>query len=374
MPCSCAVAVFVLCAACGADGAAPSRLGRAILSPARAPRALARAAVSPQPPPANGPAEALRALAAGLALFVGAHFPGSKFVAFAEPPQQAAPALRPLEEAWDYADRYFLDRSFGGNDWKAVRARLVESAPADLPDDEVDRRAKEMYGLLGDKYSRALSRAEADELSKYDVTGINVNVMRRQSDGALVVSSVPPRGSESERSGVRFGDTVLAINGISMSGKSPFDALEVIQSKADDTVSIELRHADPDPTIPSGSKLGSKLGSGSGLEAGSGSGSGSDSRDYAVSLKRAFTASSPVVTRVVRVGGDGNGGRKGGYEIGYVKLSEFNAVGKRQVGQALRTMADRGVDGYVASRRGALAAPRPSLAPWSGQRHTAPAP
>lgn len=339
------VLLAVYLAAHVGEGAAPGRLGGArMASPVRMPRVATRAPAPLPPPPTDGPVVALRAFAAGLALFVGAHFPGTQLVTFAELPQQPAPALRPLEEAWDYADRYFLDRSFGGNDWKSVRARLVESAPADLPDDEVDRRAKEMYQLLGDKYSRALSRAEADELSKYDVTGINVNVMRRQSDGALVVSSVPPRGSESERSGVRFGDTVLSINGVSMAGKTPFDALEVIQSNADDTVSIELRHADADPTSPL--RLGSD--------------SGADSRDYAVSLKRAFTASSPVVTRVVRVGGDeklGRGGKGGGYDIGYVKLSEFNAVGKRQVGQALRAMADRGVDGYAASRHRAHTAP-----------------
>lgn len=324
-------AFLALHAAWVSDGAATGRPSRARpVQPPSASRAPARAAALPRPPRARGPADAARALAFGAALFWGAHFPASELEAFAqaEPAQQAAPALQPLEEAWDYADRYFLDRSFGGHDWRDVRARLVEAAPPGLSDDEVDRRAKEMYALLGDRYSRALSRGEADALAKYDVTGVNVNVMRRPSDGALIVSSVPPRGSESERSGVRFGDTVLAINGVSMEGKTPFDALEVIQSKPDGTVSFELRHATADGA-PSGGGAG-----------GGGPADGAGAREYAVSLKRAFVASSPVLSRVVRVGSGSSSLR-----VGYVKLQEFNSVGKRQVGAALQAMAQQGVDG-----------------------------
>jgi hypothetical protein len=228
-------------------------------------------------------------------------------------PAPAAVSATPLAEAWDYADRYFLDRTFDGHDWTAIRAQLVDGAPADLPDDEMDKRVKQLYQLLGDKYSRALSRAEADELSKYDVTGINVNVMRRPADGALVVSAVPPKGSESERAGVRYGDVVLAINGVSMKDKSPFDALEIIQSTADDMVTLELQ------TAP---------------------GSERSTESLTVRLKRAFSVSSPVVSRVVRVN---DAGRQ--LSIGYVKLFEFNAVGKRQVGTTLARMAEAQLDG-----------------------------
>jgi hypothetical protein len=64
------------------------------------------------------------------------------------------------------------------------------------------------------------------------------------------------------------------------------------------------------------------------------------SRAFAVRLNRAFTASSPVLSRIVRVN---DGGRE--LRVGYVKLSEFNSVGKRQVGEALTSMQQRGVDG-----------------------------
>ncbi|KAG8464297.1 hypothetical protein KFE25_003360 [Diacronema lutheri] len=300
--------------------------GRAHVAPvALPPRVLsacarpARLAQRPAPTAAGG---ALRALAVALALLVHVRLPTPELAARAEaPPAVEAPLLSPLEEAWDYADRYFIDRTFGGHDWKAVRARLVDGTRADMPDDDVDSRAKEMYALLGDKYSRALSPREAAALAKYDVTGINVNVMRRPSDGALIVSSVPPKGSESERAGVRFGDTVLGINGVSMAGKSPFDALEVIQSKADDTVTIDLRRAAAD-----GAPVGG---------------------EYTVSLQRSFTASDAVRSRLVHVGSGADA-----MDVGYVQLSEFNSVGKRQVGQTLRSLAERGADGYVLDLRG----------------------
>jgi C-terminal processing protease CtpA/Prc len=264
----------------------------------------------------------LRHLAAGCALFVGIHSPAAHMIvppAFAETAAIAVAApSSPIAEAWDYADRYFLDRTFGDHDWKAIKAELVDKAPETLSDDEVDKRVKDMYRMLGDRYSRALSRVEADALSKYDVTGVNVNVMRRPSDGKLVVSAVPPKGSESDRAGVRYGDQVVSINGVSMQGKSPFDALEIIQSSTDNTVTMELQRDAQEPQARADSADGK----------------------FAVRLKRAFTASSPVLSRIVRVN---DGGRE--LRVGYVKLSEFNSVGKRQVGEALTSMQQRGVDG-----------------------------
>ncbi|KAJ1621905.1 hypothetical protein T492DRAFT_886166, partial [Pavlovales sp. CCMP2436] len=69
----------------------------------------------------------MRHAAAGLVFFVGAHTPAADLLGLrAMPALAATKELTPLEEAWDYADRYFLDRTFGGNDWKEIRVRLVE--------------------------------------------------------------------------------------------------------------------------------------------------------------------------------------------------------------------------------------------------------
>ncbi|KAJ1621906.1 ClpP/crotonase-like domain-containing protein [Pavlovales sp. CCMP2436] len=99
---------------------------------------------------------------------------------------------------------------------------------------------------------------------------------------------------------------------------------QVIQAGTDGTVSMGLQHPASD-----------------GDDAAAAS-------QFSVKLKRAYTVTaSPVLSKVVRVG---SGERA--LDVGYVKLAEFNSVGARQVGDALRSMAERKVGGYVLDLRG----------------------
>lgn len=158
-----------------------------------------------------------------------------------EPPVVAAPAAgSPVaDEVWALIDKYYLDRTFNGQDWKATRARLAALQPLS-EQDALDEAAKLVKGL-GDRYSRVLTPLQAAKLNKYDVTGVGINLVISDA-GDVKIGAVPPEGSDAAKLGVTFGDVVVSINGKSCVGMTSFDALEAIQGEGL-TVRMEIRPA-----------------------------------------------------------------------------------------------------------------------------------
>lgn len=119
-----------------------------------------------------------------------------------------------LDEVWTLIDKYYIDRSFGGNDdWNKVREKytpLVQNAK-----DEGTRYqlVTEMVGTLGDKYSRMLDPASYVAIQKYDLIGVGVT-LAPNDDKDIIVGAPPIAGSEADRVGIRQGDFITAINGI----------------------------------------------------------------------------------------------------------------------------------------------------------------
>jgi len=230
----------------------------------------------------------------------------------AEPPalvQVAAPSARsPVAvEVYNLLDKYYLDRSFNGVDWKATRDTL--SAP--LTDKEALDAADKVVRSLGDRYTRLLPPAQTAKLNKYDVTGVGINLVISDA-GRMLVGAVPPPDSDAARAGITFGDEVTEINGKSTTGMTSFDALDVIQR---DTEVVHVRvRAD-----------------------------GSGERE--LTLRRAFLApKDPVRTRLVVT--------SNGQRVGYIKLAEFNSQCKAKMKAAIDDLQAKGASSLVLDLRG----------------------
>jgi hypothetical protein len=87
----------------------------------------------------------------------------------------ALPGSPVADEVWALLDKYFLDRSFNGIDFKAERLRLESLAP--LTDEAALEESAALVRRLGDRYSRVLPPKQVDKLGKYDVTGVGLNLI-----------------------------------------------------------------------------------------------------------------------------------------------------------------------------------------------------
>jgi len=219
-----------------------------------------------------------------------------------------------LEEVWALLDKYYLDRTFNGMDWRKAHEQLQASRP--YTEDQALEAAKKLVSSLGDRYSRVLPPLQAAKLGKYDVTGVGINLIISDA-GTMLVGAVPPEDSDAAREGVAFGDRVLSINGLSTAGMTSFDALEAIQTKGD-VVRLRL--------IPAADVA-----------------KGQETTAREVALRRAFVTKDPVRYRAVESNGELHG---------YIQLTEFNARCKPRMKEALAALKAQGASSVVLDLRG----------------------
>jgi hypothetical protein len=87
----------------------------------------------------------------------------------------AVPGSPVAAEVWALLDKYYLDRTFNGLDFKAERLRLETLGP--LSDEAALEESASLVRRLGDRYSRVLPPKQAEKLGKYDVTGVGLNLI-----------------------------------------------------------------------------------------------------------------------------------------------------------------------------------------------------
>ena len=208
-------------------------------------------------------------------------------------------------------DKYFLDRSFNGVNLKKVSKDL--EARGSLTDEEALELSTKLVKSLGDRYSRIISPAQAGKLSKYDVTGVGINLVIADN-GDVKVGAVPPENTDAGTLGIKFGDVVVSINGRPTVGMTSFDALEAIQSDGD-LVRMEIK------------------------------GDNGKGPTREVALRKAFQTKNPVSYRLVASDNDKS-------SVGYIKLSEFNAQCKRRVREAVSDLERNGASSIVLDLRG----------------------
>jgi C-terminal peptidase prc len=167
-------------------------------------------------------------------------------------------------------------------------------------------------------------------MRKYDLTGVGLNLgtgeefirklqtelprKRKPEDSGVWVLGLI-KGSTADAAGIGQGDEVLAVDGESADGKTPFQVSSALQGgpNSDRTVDITVAKAE----------------------------NGQVSR---VKLERpaAQAITSPVNSQLRR---------EGGRKVGYIRLTSFNALAQVDVAEAVRSMGAAGADELVLDLR-----------------------
>lgn len=231
-----------------------------------------------------------------------------------------------LDEVWTIVGKYYIDRSFHSQDWEKVLSEYHDKLSKESPSTQTDPKflfklTTQMVQSLGDKYSRMLDAGAYASIQKFDLIGVGATFMP-DSDKKVMVGAPPIPGSAADLAGMKYGDYLDAVNGVSTKGRT---ALDITDQVADDpnakevTMTMRRQGANDLP--------------GEGV-----------SRD--VVLQRSFSeVKDPIKYKLTEKRADGT-------NVGYVRINEFNSLVKRQLAVALEELEKQGANAYVLDLRG----------------------
>ncbi|CAE6215949.1 unnamed protein product [Arabidopsis arenosa] len=221
-----------------------------------------------------------------------------------------------VEEAWEIVNGAFLDThsySWTPETWQKQKDEILASPIKSRS--KAHEVIKKMLASLGDQYTRFLSPDEFSRMSKYDITGIGIN-LREVSDGGgnakLKVLGLV-LDSPADIAGVKQGDEILAVNGMDVSGKSSFEVSSLLQGPSKTFVVLKVKHG--------------KCGTVKSLK-----------------IQRQVNALTPVSYRLEKVD-------NGTVSVGYIRLKEFNALARKDLVIAMKRLQDKGASYFVMDLR-----------------------
>ncbi len=150
--------------------------------------------------------------------------------------------------AWQLVRDNYYESSFHNQNWNDLEHRYDSQIKSTA---DAHKYIKAMLETLNDPYTRFLDpRAFQDENDAIDarIVGIGINLQQSKDQKKLIVTRTIEDGP-AEVAGVRSGDEIIAIDGISAVGMTPEQAAEHIRGKAGSIVNIGVRHGEASKTV-----------------------------------------------------------------------------------------------------------------------------
>ncbi|KAG8458130.1 hypothetical protein KFE25_011685 [Diacronema lutheri] len=243
--------VFLALALARAAKAPPARVGGACAS-------VARPIVAAAPSAARAGARARARAGAALALALAC-------VARAPPPSDAAlaPPNALVAEAWRVVDRGYVERTFNGVDWFALRQARVGAKYGSAEDAYPAIRS--MLAPLDDRFTRFLTPAQyasIDSAARGGVVGVGIELAPLpEPAGGVRVTRVIEAGP-AERAGVRAGDVIVRVDQQELPPALTADEIAAqIRGPPGSRVVLTVRHAPAnDAAAASGDTAGTDAG------------------------------------------------------------------------------------------------------------------
>lgn len=235
----------------------------------------------------------------------------------AAPAQALTEEQRLVAEVWRLVDRAYVDDTFNHQNWWVVRQKALKQPLTDRP--QTYEAIRQMLAGLDDPFTRLLEPEQYKSLqtnTSGELTGVGLQIALDANTGELKVIA-PIIGSPAEQAGIQPADTILKINGIATSGLSLDEAAARMRGPIGSRVILTVKHQESDPT------------------------------DLEVIRNR--IALNPVYADLRTEPSQTTNGQA--TQVGYIRLSQFNANATTEVTQAIKRLEQQGAEAYILDLR-----------------------
>ncbi|URR35434.1 S41 family peptidase [Thermosynechococcus sp. HN-54] len=149
-----------------------------------------------------------------------------------------------VDEVWQVIDREYVDATFNGNDWRAVRREFL-SRNYTKPEDAY-KAAREMLEKLNDPYTRFMDPEQFRSMqieTSGELTGVGITITQDEKTKEITVVS-PIEGSPAAEMGLMAKDVILKIDGKSTKGMDLNQAVSMIRGPVNTKVRLTIQRGD----------------------------------------------------------------------------------------------------------------------------------
>jgi len=216
-----------------------------------------------------------------------------------------------VADVWKRVDKLFLDRTFNGQDWFALRQAALKKPYKTTA--QVYEGIKAMLEPLGDPYTRFLPPSQYDSLfglATGSVAGVGVSLQIDPATQELTAAEVE-KGSPAEAAGLRAGDKLLYVDGQATTGLLVDDCANLLRGPAGTKVGVVAR------------------------------GKGGESKDVIITRQLIKIQSVEALTA-----------NKGGKKVGVIRIRSFSQTTADTVAAELEKLEKEGISAVVIDLRG----------------------
>lgn len=218
---------------------------------------------------------------------------------------------RLVSEVWRIVNHAYLDETFNHQNWWFVRQRLLKQ---DLQSrQETYQAIRDMLATLNDPYTRLLPPEQYRSLqtsTSGELMGVGLQIAKDIDDPVLQIIA-PVEGSPAAAADLQPRDRILAIDGVLTTELTLDEAASHMRGPVGTSVVLTVARQ------------------------------GQPVRE--ITLIRDVVSLNPVVAHLDAVSDD--------LQVGYIRLSQFNANAAKEVAHTIRHLEADGVDAYVLDLR-----------------------